>query len=231
MHSHVMPWGFAHLQKIPSVGPPDGSRVPFERSTEGAPAPDAPLAPALKLGSPLTFGGLKMKAGVRAYAKHRQDLRMQGGTPAAVRKALERGQITRDSRGKINVAEADAAWPADMAMGPELEGGTEGEPTGGTDAISFTEARRLKEVALARLRQLEVAEREGGLISIDDALAYNTKIYSALRAILLAIPGKYPPRFVGATNYADAQRRLSDMVHEIMVEMSEMDDPDEAEAA
>lgn len=170
-----------------------------------------------------------MKVGVRAYAKHRAEKKMQGGTAAAVRKALDRGQIQRDASGKIDIAAADAAWPADVAMGPELEGGTGGEPD---SEISFSEARRRKEVALAQLRQLEVAEREGRLVAIDDVIAENAVVYSALRATLLAIPGKYSPAFVGLQDFGAARHALDEMVRSVMSEMVQWsDDHNHDEAA
>lgn len=48
----------------------------------------------------------------RAYARHRKDLGLIGGTDAAVRKAITAGRIDVEPDGTINPAKADAQWAA-----------------------------------------------------------------------------------------------------------------------
>jgi phage terminase Nu1 subunit (DNA packaging protein) len=96
-------------------------------------------------------------------------------------------------------------------------------------APDLDEARARKENALARLRELDVAEREGELITVEDALAHQEQVYAALRGILLAVPGKYAHTFVGLRSHAEGQRKLEDIIFETMTAM--VDWSDDAEAA
>ncbi|MEX2570805.1 MAG: hypothetical protein WD737_05825, partial [Gemmatimonadota bacterium] len=74
--------------------------------------------------------------------------------------------------------------------------------------MTISEARRQKEVALARLRQIEVAAREGVFVRVDDALKHNERVYGTIRSTLLASPGKYAPTFTNLSSFAQAQARL-----------------------
>ncbi len=49
---------------------------------------------------------------IRAYAAHRRAAGLPGGSKRAVEIALARGRITRNERGKIDQARADAEWLA-----------------------------------------------------------------------------------------------------------------------
>ncbi|MBL8231035.1 MAG: hypothetical protein JNL98_21265 [Bryobacterales bacterium] len=69
--------------------------------------------------------------------------------------------------------------------------------------VSQNEARRRKEVALARLRELEVAEREGKLITIEAAADTVTKAFSAVKAAVLRIPDKAARQVMAASNPAE----------------------------
>lgn len=48
----------------------------------------------------------------RAYAKHRKDRGLSGGTDTAVRKAIASGRIDVEADGTINPAKADRQWAA-----------------------------------------------------------------------------------------------------------------------
>jgi len=48
----------------------------------------------------------------RAYARHRKERGLVGGTDAAVRKAISTGRIDVEADGTINPAKADAQWAA-----------------------------------------------------------------------------------------------------------------------
>lgn len=56
--------------------------------------------------------------------------------------------------------------------------------------VSQNEARRRKEVALARLREMEVAEREGKLIQVEAAADAIAKAFGIVKAAVLRIPDK-----------------------------------------
>ena len=72
---------------------------------------------------------------------------------------------------------------------------------------SASEARRRKEVALARLRELEVQAKEGELVTMEAALDVVTKAFGAVKAAVLRIPDK-ATRHVMAAGDARAGRDL-----------------------
>lgn len=81
---------------------------------------------------------------------------------------------------------------------------------------SKSEAQTRKIEAQARLAELEVEEAEGRLIPLDlheDRLA---AILDRLRSKILAIPGAWPPRLMGAKSVPDMVRRLKPLVQEIL---------------
>jgi len=63
--------------------------------------------------------------------------------------------------------------------------------------VSATEARRQKEVALARLRQIEVGEREGRLLPAADVKRVWSEKLAALRDRALSLPDRLAARLVG----------------------------------
>jgi hypothetical protein len=127
-----------------------------------------------------------MKLGIKAYARHRKDRGWPGATPAAVRKALERGQIRKTLDDLIDVAEADRNWPGDEPFEGGNLGGEPVQPVPPSAAVPpfeparaftaaaddsgespYTRAKVRKETADARLRELKVLELEGTLIPFD----------------------------------------------------------------
>lgn len=111
---------------------------------------------------------------IKAYARHRKALGLPGGSPAAVRKARERGQIEVAADGTIDPEAADRMWPADPARLPQEDGephggtGEDGDPEdvpGSRGGTSLADARRRKELALAERREIEVQQLRGELVS------------------------------------------------------------------
>jgi hypothetical protein len=154
---------------------------------------------------------------IRAYARYR------GCSPAAVRKAIERGQIVKDDAGLIVVAAADAAWP--IERGPGADGEGEPEPAGGGEpagiegepaAITYTEAKRRREVAKAMREELALAVAQGSLISIDYLDQQLAGALQGVRQVLLNLPGKLAPQLVGVATVARAQMLLQQAIDEAM---------------
>ncbi|HEX6940903.1 MAG TPA: hypothetical protein VF158_15910 [Longimicrobiales bacterium] len=176
------------------------------------------------------------RVGIKAYARHRQERGMPGATPAAVRKAIARGQIEQGEDGKIDVAAADAAWPGDKvaaAAGRGISGaaakgepvppsggrsGAKGEPSG-DGLISYAEARRRKEVALARRRELEVLQMEGDLIPLSLHRERLTAIVGRLGGRLKNIPGSWTPRLGACESDAERLAMLKRLVNELLEEL------------
>jgi hypothetical protein len=77
--------------------------------------------------------------GVKAYARHRKSAGLTGGSPAAVRKADDRGDVVWLRSGEIDFAATDARWGSDAVQEAWRE---EGEPQGGTaEPVPPTTAR------------------------------------------------------------------------------------------
>jgi len=147
-----------------------------------------------------------MSISLRAYARHRKEVGLPGGTPRAVEVAIQSGRIPGDcltKDGKIRSAKAaDTAWLANTAddyrplTGPTS---SRGKPTGPVpadpgEAIDLNEARRRKEVANAALAELELGERQGELVAVREVEARLTNLFGSCRTKLLGIPARAAQR-------------------------------------
>jgi hypothetical protein len=74
--------------------------------------------------------------------------------------------------------------------------------------VSATEARRRKEVALARLREMEVDERAGKLIRAEAVRDAWVKILGAVKAGILRPPDKLAPQVAAASDAREARAIL-----------------------
>lgn len=168
-----------------------------------------------------------MLLGLNQYAKHR------GTWLCSVQRAIARGIIERMPDGKIDVAASDQKWDRWLAehRGPTGIPLLEDVPELGdlpvSDAanpiplvmerrdppaperISEQEARRRKEVALAELRQMEVAEKAGRLIDAQEVRERWSGVASRVRDAVLAIPDKCAPGVAGTTGVDAAQVRAA----------------------
>jgi excisionase family DNA binding protein len=84
-------------------------------------------------------------------------------------------------------------------------------------AVSYAVARARKESAKARLAELDLAEREGSLIPIDEVKADAVTVLGSLRAVLLALPGRVALRCEGKSA-AEIEEVLSDHVNGMLAE-------------
>ena len=74
--------------------------------------------------------------------------------------------------------------------------------------ISATEARRRKEVAPARLREMEADEKAGRLIRADVVKDTWVKILAAVKAGVLRLPDKLAPQVAAAMDAQEARAIL-----------------------
>lgn len=75
--------------------------------------------------------------------------------------------------------------------------------------VSATEARRRKEVALARLRELEVAEKTRQLLSAAEVRSTWVAVAAKIRDAVLRIPDKLAPQVVAAKDAMEARAILA----------------------
>lgn len=74
--------------------------------------------------------------------------------------------------------------------------------------VSANEARRRKEVALARLREMEVAEKAGQLLSAQKVKDAWVKILAAVKTAVLRMPDKLAPQLAAVTDAREARAML-----------------------
>src|SRR5574340_1092346 len=76
------------------------------------------------------------------------------------------------------------------------------------ERISEDEARRRKEIALARLREMEVAEKERRLVPADQIESAWTAVAGKIKDAVLRIPDKCAPAVVAAADVQEARAVL-----------------------
>lgn len=74
-----------------------------------------------------------------------------------------------------------------------------------TSRVSANEARRRKEVALAELRELELAQRKGKLIDADQVASHWAAAGGKIRDAVLRIPDKCAAAVIAATDATEAR--------------------------
>jgi hypothetical protein len=87
------------------------------------------------------------------------------------------------------------------------------------EPASPEDARQRREVAQARLTELELEREEARMVTIEDVERHVAGLLARLRAKIVTLPSKYAHRMVGAT-LAEAQARLDEAVEEILGELA-----------
>ena len=74
--------------------------------------------------------------------------------------------------------------------------------------VSANEARRRKEVALAQLREMEVAEKSGKLYQAEAVRSAVVEMNAAIREAVLRIPDKLAPTVAATSDPREARKLL-----------------------
>lgn len=138
---------------------------------------------------------------LRAYARHRKATGLTGGTLRSVQVAIRDGRLSRSltrDRKKIRGAKAaDAEWAASTKSdhvpltGPTAPSAPESPDDSAPTAPSpLTEARTRREAAQAEIREMELAERRGALVSARAVESYLSNLFAQCRTRLLSIPAR-----------------------------------------
>lgn len=164
-----------------------------------------------------------------AYAKHR------GVSIQAVSQAVKEGRlegaivITKTRAGKeqkkiISLEAGDREWASNTQPSAD-EPATEDEAAVPDHLISWKEARRRKEIALAQLAaikvqvdRLDLEVKQGGLIAIDEAREDVIDEYTAVRTKLVGVPKRLRQRIPGFT--AEMESLGDSLVREALEELS-----------
>ena len=159
-----------------------------------------------------------------AYARHR------GVSREAVNRAIREGRIPVGANGRINPAEADAAWERnttprpDAHPAPALAGGD-------TEPMSLNEARTRHESAKAKLAELELGERSGQLIPVSEMRDVAFRASRAARDLLQSIPDRVAEVLLGQTDANEIRRLLHDEIGRAVDELASVAPEEEPPAA
>jgi len=169
--------------------------------------------------------------GLREYARSRRARGLAGGSLRAVQEAIESGRlagaITPDGR-IVSIELADAAWTAATyedripITGPAAAVSTAVSPPtpttpDGPPALALSRARR--EAALAERAELELAERRGKVIDVDQARADVIAAFSLVKTRLLAVPSRARQRDHSLT--APQLELIDELIREALEELAD----------
>lgn len=195
---------------------------------------------------PLDLGGLAVPScsavsaplSLAAYARRR------GVSHVAVSKAIASGRLSasviRDERGAPKIADPDLAdreWsantrprvdrqPADPRPHPAAPPAPATEAPRqrpGPRVPDYNESRARREAALADMAELEVAERRGSLVPVDEARAEVQQRYTLVRTRLLGVPARVVQRMPHLA--AEVVPVLDELLREALEELA-VDDGD-----
>jgi hypothetical protein len=189
--------------------------------------------------------------GLRAYARHRRERGLRGGTLAAVQKAIAHGRIVPDPDGKLDPVASDAAWgdrtepvdPAQVIVAPDpataantpvstpsevpapaqqLEPGLMGD---------LARARTQKEQALAEKHQLELERMRGSVVTLEFMLAELKRIIETVNRHHENWRAAAAPRMAaaGGGDVHALQREFEDMLGRLRADLATMADDDHAD--
>ena len=121
----------------------------------------------------------------------REFARREGCSPPLVRRAIKQGKLAELPDGTMDPALVGTPWRAGNRDGNREKRGSRADPDEGQ--VSFFDAQRRKEVALARLRELELAQKDGQLLNADDVRAEVGRIARQERDALSNWPARVAP--------------------------------------
>ena len=161
----------------------------------------------------------------RAYAKHR------GVSLAAVQKAIKTGRIRADASGRIDAAQADAAWERNTGPRPELAIAPSSPPipkasvtpaqepvAGGLD---YSRARAVRENYLARLTKIEFEERSGKLVNRDEVQVAAFNKFRTFRDGMLNIPDRVAAMLAAESDATRAHDILATEIRKALLEFAD----------
>jgi hypothetical protein len=165
-----------------------------------------------------------MSVGLREYARHRRC------ALNAVQTAIKSGRLskslTKDGRIR-SIKLADAEWAATTQE--------DRIPISGPAAVarpakpaSLQEARARREMALARIAEIELEDLEGELIPVAEARADIINKFAIVRTRLLAVPSKLAQQLPSEKRDLALIRLVEDLIREGLEELAASDVEDES---
>jgi phage terminase Nu1 subunit (DNA packaging protein) len=128
--------------------------------------------------------------------------KLHGVSKAAVTKWKQQGLLTLTSDGRVDVSasnkrlsERPAVNRGQITKGPASDALT--QSGGDPDTWSLSEASRRDRIAVAKLRELELAQKTGKVAAVEDTEREWTAAFAAVRAGVLAAPSRVAARRPG----------------------------------
>jgi hypothetical protein len=157
---------------------------------------------------------------MRGYAKHRKALGLNGGSLAAVQKAIKSGRIQLVDGGKIDFDQADKSWEANSDHRQQRISKAEApavKPVNPEVADTFLEAQKRHEWLKVQKAELELALRREELLERDQVKDEVSKMLSMFKNKMLYIPSRISQRLGSIT---DDRERRAIIDHEIKEALS-----------
>jgi phage terminase Nu1 subunit (DNA packaging protein) len=141
------------------------------------------------------------------------------------KKILDAAKIRHDKDGKYDSARAIEALTAfsdaDKALGLALAGANREKQK--DHLAQLASAKAQAEMARARKLEIEVAQKEGRLVSREAVQNELTSFATFIRNGFLGLPAKIAHRFVGVRSAEDAERILDELIREELAALSDID--------
>ena len=136
-----------------------------------------------------------------------------GVTIRTVQNWAAAGMPTRTVDGERRVVRSDAnAW---------LRAKAEADATAKAEPADADEAKARKLAAEARLAELELAQREGVMVTVEDAARVMEEKLAPLRSALVTLPQRVAPQVMGCKTVGEVTGKLSAAVAEAMTSIAE----------
>ncbi len=170
-----------------------------------------------------------MTGSMRAYARHRKEKGLSGGTLTAVQKALAHRRITKGADGKIDFERADREWEENLNQRKRNTSHqeatthpvvTDGEP-GVIPTESFLEAQRQHEWVKKMRADLELQARRGELLEKADVEKAWGEMLTAFRNRMLLMVDKLAPRVAVVSDVLACRAVIEREIKDALLALSE----------
>jgi len=154
-----------------------------------------------------------------------------GITPRALRKLGSDHPVPRNADGKYpwpRVRHWYIGFKQDEAVSRKTGGALAAADSGtqDTQAANYYRARARKEEALAGLRELELAQLQGELITVAEFEELLSELFGTLRSRLLALPGLIAPRLASKKlELGQVVQVVDDELHGFLSELADQGAP------
>ena len=174
----------------------------------------------------------------------REFARRDGCNDKVVRNALKSGHLSAFEDGTIDPTLVGTGWRAHNRRRADIVP-AQADKSASTDVwgdmstpidaeaarlvrtrenMSLAEAERRKEVALASLRELELAREEGKLVPIEDAVAEQARDHLIVRNLLLSFGSKMAPTLAPLKDAEAIKSAIDDEVAKMFASLGEDSD-------